>query len=519
MSQVNHGRRALVQSIGAASGLLASGASSITFAATTGTLAVAIPSNPSTFDPLNQTNHDAMVVNQLIFENLIEIDGNGNRVPMLAKALPVVSPDGLTYTFELREGVRFQNGQPLTAEDVKYSYEYVLNPANKAYRRDVWTPISSITVEGRLKVKFVLKHPYRAFLDYMTKYMGIFPAGSREKYGPDFFRHTPVGVGTGPGIFVSSKTNDYVELKRNPDYWRRGYPKWEKLLVRIVPEESARLAFLLSDSVQIIGAPSGRDFVRMRSQAGLVGESKLARGSSLFIAGNNRKAPFDDPFFRRAVSLALDRDTICNKVCLGLVEPSATPMPSSSWWCNRAANQSQSFDLAQAKAMLAKSKYAGGASFDLTYSAQSYLIRAADTALFIQSQLGQLGIKVNLKPAELTTVFSQVALGNHQAALLAVVSPAEPTFLSKALFSPTEPFFKAAGYDNPTLAALIASSYKVESRDKLEPVLHRIQDILAADAPIAWIGTLKNTNLWRKNVRGFEVSEATTLRLAEASLA
>ncbi|WP_161539843.1 ABC transporter substrate-binding protein [Glaciimonas sp. PCH181] len=520
MSFFNKGRRTFVQGLSTASALiLAGGSSGLAAAAGSTTLSVAIPSNPSTFDPINQTNHDAMVVNQLIFENLIEIDGNGNRVPMLARALPNISPDGLTYTFDLRENVHFQNGQAFTAEDVKYSYEYILDPVNKAYRRDIWTPIASITVENPLRVKFVLKHPYRAFLDYMTKYMGIFPVGSREKYGADYFRHTPIGLGTGPAIFVESKTNDYIELKRNPAYWKKDLPKWEKLVIKVVPEESARLAFLMSNSVQIIAAPAGRDYAGMRGKVGIVGESKLARGSSFLLAGNNNKAPFDDPLFRAAVSNAIDRDTICNKVCLGVVEPSATPMPSSTWWCNQEANRSLSFNLEKAKALLQRSRYAKGAEFDLMFSAQSYILKAGDTALFIQSQLAQLGIKVNLKPAELVTVFSQVALGNHQAALIAAVSPADPTFVSKALFVPTEPLAKATGYQNPALVKLIAESYTLEAREKLQPVLYKIQDILAKDAPVIWIGTLKNTNLWRSNVRGFEVNEAGTLRLLNTYLA
>ena len=157
---------------------------SVIRSAETRTLTVAIPSNPATFDPINQNNHDAMVVNQLIFENLIEIDGAGRRQPMLAKALPSVTQDGLRYVFDLREDVTFQNGQPFTAEDVKYSYDYILDPANKAVRRAVWTPIEAIDVLGKHQVQFRLKTPYRPMLDYMTKYMGIFPVEVAKRLQP-----------------------------------------------------------------------------------------------------------------------------------------------------------------------------------------------------------------------------------------------------------------------------------------------------------------------------------------------
>ena len=109
-------------------------------------LVATIPSNPSTLDPLNQSNHDAMAVSQLIYQNLLEVDVDGNLVPQLAVDLPEISEDRLTYTFRLREGVRFHNGAPFTAADVKYSYDYMLDPANEALRRSYWTAIERVEV-------------------------------------------------------------------------------------------------------------------------------------------------------------------------------------------------------------------------------------------------------------------------------------------------------------------------------------------------------------------------------------
>src|SRR5262245_37976467 len=262
MPQGSMSRRAVLQGGLAAASML--GLPSAVRAAGDRTLVVAIPSNPTTFDPINQGNHDAMVVNQLIFENLLEIDGEGRRRPMLAKAMPAISEDRTEYLFELRDNVTFQNGQPFTAADVKYSYDYILDPANKALRRPVWTSIDSVEVVAPHKVRFKLKAPFRPMLDYMTKYMGIFPAGSREKFGNEVFQQKPEGLGTGPGIFVSARSNDFVEFRRNPNYWRKDIPAWERLRVRIISEDAARIASLMSGSVGIIGAPPARDYLRLR---------------------------------------------------------------------------------------------------------------------------------------------------------------------------------------------------------------------------------------------------------------
>jgi peptide/nickel transport system substrate-binding protein len=114
------------------------------FATDGGVLTVAIPSNPQTLDPLNQPNHDVMAINQLIFENLVGVDARGERVPQLARTW-TISSDKLTYTFNLQRGVTFQNGRPFTSADVKYSFDYVLDPSNKAFRRPFWTVIDSVS--------------------------------------------------------------------------------------------------------------------------------------------------------------------------------------------------------------------------------------------------------------------------------------------------------------------------------------------------------------------------------------
>ena len=96
------------------------------------TLIIALPNNPATMDPMQTSNHDGMAVSNAIFENLVEIDLDGIPVPCLARAMPKISDDQLTFTFDLRDDVVFQNGAKFTAEDVKYSYDYMLDPKNKS---------------------------------------------------------------------------------------------------------------------------------------------------------------------------------------------------------------------------------------------------------------------------------------------------------------------------------------------------------------------------------------------------
>jgi len=220
------------------------------------TLTIALPNNPQTLDPMQTSNHDGMAVTNAIWENLLEVDLDGNVVPSLAHKLPDISDDALTFTFDLRDDVVFQNGAKFTAEDVKYSYEYMLDPKNKSIRRTLFSPIHEIVIESPTRVVFRLSHPYRPWLQYMTKFMGVFPKGSREAAGDEAFKSAPVNLGTGCAIFVDWEQDSQIELKKNPNYWRKGVPAWDRVLVKIVPEDATRVG--LSMAIALIGSKIGR---------------------------------------------------------------------------------------------------------------------------------------------------------------------------------------------------------------------------------------------------------------------
>ena len=144
----------------------------------TGTLTVALSNNPITCDPINMSSHDSMILSQTIWENLVEYDIEGNLRPQLAKALPEVSADSLIYTFDLRDDVMFQDGTPLTSDDVKYSIEYTINPANKASRGPIFNRLSHVETDGPHRVHVHLKEPFAPWLMFLTKHMGVWPKDS-----------------------------------------------------------------------------------------------------------------------------------------------------------------------------------------------------------------------------------------------------------------------------------------------------------------------------------------------------
>jgi len=482
-------------------------------------LTIAIPSNPSTFDPVNASNHDAMVVSQSVFENLVEVGSDGTTLmPQLAKALPKISTDGMTYTFDLRDDVIFQNGQKFTAEDVKYSFDYLLDPKNKAVRRPLFDPITAVTVESPTRVRFQLSEPYRPWLFYLTKYMGIFPKGSREQGDPNMFRVAPVGIGTGPGIFEEWRQNDFVSLKKNPHYWQKGLPHWDRLVVRIIPEDSVRIASLVTGRVDIISAPPPKDFAQLKNKPGLKGDSTPSLGTWLVLLANTKKAPFDDVNARRAIAQALDREAIAKHVFYGLVDPVSIPAPSRGWWFSKSANEVNSFNLAKAKANLAKSKYPNGFEFEMMMPSQPYLIDVKDLAVVMQSQLAALNIKINIKLVDQTIILQQARAGNHVTALQVMASPGEPTYpIDQYGFGKGAVYAKASNYENPELQELIHSSYAQNDQETLKKTFDKILNILASESPYFWLGFVHASNLWRDNVKGFKVDQGITMRVRDVS--
>ena len=157
------------------------------------------------------------------------------------------------------------------------------------------------------------------------------------------------------------KQNDYLELKKHANYWRKGVPAWDRMVAKVVPEDAARVAYLMTNQAQIISSPPPREFERLKTAPGIATGSKVAIGGMWFMQTNTKRAPFDDINFRKAVSCAIDRQKIAKDVFYGLLDPTAVPAPTGVSYHNAEAEKTLSYDPAKAKEYLAKSKYAANA--------------------------------------------------------------------------------------------------------------------------------------------------------------
>jgi peptide/nickel transport system substrate-binding protein len=511
----NRSRRAFLRDTaiaGASLGLAPMMGSSLLHAAPAadGTLTLGIPGVAPTLDPLNLLNHDWMVVTQMIYENLIEFDVDGRLKPQLALELPKISADGLVYDFTLRPDVKFSNGASFSAEDVKYSFDYLLDPANKATRRPVFARIKEVTVIDPMHVRFTLSEPYAPWLAFMTKCMCIFPKGSREG-AADAFRAAPVGFGTGPAIFESWQANDYISLKRNPNYWGKGVPAWERLVVKQLPEDGARVAYIRTGQADVISAPPPREFAQLKSAPGLAGASRPTLGGWFAFYMDNTKAPFDDVNVRRAISHAIDRETLAKRVYFGLLDASGTVAPPSAWWYSSAADNAVKFNLDEAKKYLAQSKYKDGFTFDLTIPSTAYLLDVRDAALVTQAQLAKIGITAKIKVMEFAPMLSSIIAGNEPASLWIQMSPGEPTYHVQNCLVPGQALHGSTKFQNPEIGKYLKQAFAETDQEKLKPIYDKMAQFLAEESPIVWIGFVHAANVWRQRVHDFTVNQGVTL--------
>ena len=510
-------RRATLQT--AAAAVLSSAWIRTARADESGTLTVALSNNPITCDPINMSSHDSQILSQTIYENLVEFDITGTLRPQLAKALPEASKDSLVYTFELRDDVLFQDGTPMTSEDVKYSIEYTINPANKASRGPIFSRMSHVVTDGPHRVHVHLKEPFAPWMSFLTKFMGVWPNGSREKFGNDYFRSTPKDVGTGPGIFEEWRANDFVSFRRNPHYWQKGLPHWDRLVVKVVPEDATRVAYLLGGQADIIGAPPPRDFARLKTRKGIQGEALATYGGWTVMLQNCARPPFNDIHFRRALKHAIDRKTIAEKIYFGLVEPSAIPAPTSSWWYDKEADAMSAYDLDKARAHLAKSAYANGADIELDVSADPYLLDSKDAAVFVQAELAKLNIKVTLRMSPASILTARINTGDYQTALVNYMSPGEPTYFLLVNFTANSFMSKASGNTvDPDVGGALKIAFAETDQEKLKPVYANLMRSMADTSYYTWIGYFAAANLWRERVKNFKPSRGLTINVRDVAL-
>jgi peptide/nickel transport system substrate-binding protein len=396
--------------------LLLAGAAALTLALATpamaqdikpgGTMTVTYKDDVTTLDPAIGYDWQNWSMIKSLFDGLMDYKpGTTDLVPDLAESF-TVSPDGQTYTFKLRQGVKFHNGRELKAADVKYSLDRVVQPETQSPGAgffdsiqgfaDVSTgkakELSGIETPDDYTVVFHLTRPDAPFLHKMAlNFSHVVPKEEVEKYGADFGKHP---VGTGAYKMTEWTLGQRIVFERNPDYFHKGLPHLDKIVFEVGQEPVVALLRLQRGEVDIAGdgIPPAKFLEVMQDPTY---KDLIIQGSQLhtgYVTMNVKAKPFDDVRVRQAVNMAINKDRII-RIINGRAKPANQPLPPSM--PGYAADyKGYAYDVDGAKKLMADAGQGSGFTTDLYVANTDPQPRIAQA---IQQDLAQIGIKAEIK--------------------------------------------------------------------------------------------------------------------------
>jgi ABC-type transport system substrate-binding protein len=371
-----------------------------------GSMVVTYKDDVSTLDPAIGYDWQNWSMIKSLFDGLMDYKpGTTDLVPDLAESYEV-APDGLSYTFKLRPGVKFHNGRELTADDVKWSIERAVRPETQSPGQGFFNMIAGFAdvTSGKAKelsgievvdphtVRVRLSRPDATFLHVMALNFGFaVPKEEVEKYGQDFGKHP---VGTGAYKMTEWTLGQRVVFERNPDYYKQGLPKLDKITFEVGQEPLVALLRLERGEVDILGDPiPPAKFLEVINDPTL--KKNVVKGGQLhtgYVTMNVKNKPFDNRLVREAVNHAINKDRII-KIINGRAVPANQPLPPAMPGYDP-AYKGYAYDPAKAKALLAEAGLANG--FDTVLYAMNTDPNPR-IAQAIQQDLAEVGIRAEVK--------------------------------------------------------------------------------------------------------------------------
>ncbi|HTC94206.1 MAG TPA: ABC transporter substrate-binding protein [Terriglobales bacterium] len=464
-----------------------------------GTLVMIIESSPTNLDPRAGIDAQSERIDMLIFDALFRRDEHFNLQPMLAESYEIPNP--LTYIFHLRTGVRFHDGRSLTARDVKYTIDSMLNHVLPSPKTATYKHVDRIDAPDDATVIFHLKEPDATLMWNLSEGgIGIVPYGS----GADFNRHP---IGSGPFRFVRQEQDKEVVLERNPDYWDTGLrPRIARVRFAVVPDATTRALELRKGSADI--APNGSlsaDMLQpMRRDPNL--QVEIASGSTYnYLAFNLRDPILKDVRVRQAIAYAINREPIIHYLWRDEAEPASSILPPQSWAYDGNVKQ-YNYDPQRARELLDQAGHppgADGVRFHITMKTSAEETTRLLAAVF-QQQLRDVGIALDIRSLEFTTFFSDVTKGAFQVfSLRWIGGNQDPDIFEYVFHSSSIPPQRAnrGYYSNARVDALLNQAREEVDPEKRKPLYDEVQKILAEDLPYVNLWYLDNVVVHTRRVK------------------
>jgi peptide/nickel transport system substrate-binding protein len=458
------------------------------------TLELAVDQSPAGLDPHIVTAFSSFQIIGQVYDGLLEINADLQLEPALATGY-AVSPDGLTYTFDLRDGVTFHNGRPFTAADVVYSYERVIDVETGSPQASRFAQVASVEAIDELTVAFQLAQPYAPFLANLPN-LRIVAREVVEEHGD----LQQVMVGTGPFMLSEIVPDTYTLLVANPDYYRPGEPGVAAMRYNVVPEASTRAAGLRTGAYHLI---PDVDPATAQTLGGVPGITMLSvqELSYSLIGMNASRPPFDDARVRRAFNLAIDRDELVEAVYFGSAVPGGPLSPGLTDWALPIGEYGcYAPDPAAARALLAEAGYPDGIDFEIVTLGTLRVV--VDAAQVVQAQVAEAGFRGTVSVEELGTFVQRWRNSDFDTFASLNGGNIDPDgYLDRT--------FRTGGstnvflYSNPAVDALLTAGQRAVDFETRQGIYAELQRALACDGPVAHLAYADLFTAHRDEVSGF----------------
>lgn len=452
------------------------------------------------FDPFDSLTADTRKILFNVFEGLVKPTTDGGFTPAVAESYEI-SPDALTYTFKLRKGIKFHNGNEVKTDDVIYSIQKAISASISGYSN-----IAKYEATDSTTIVITLTNADTDFLAYLTT--AIVPK--------DYNNQKSAPIGTGPFKFKEFKEQQYITFVKNTDYWQAGVPYLDKVPFKFAADSTALLLELQSGGVDAIGIDNAGAQQIDKNTFNVIEQHSNA---VQLLALNNSFSPFNDLKVRQALSYAIDPKEIIDTVNYGIgTRIGSGLIPGLSKYYDATTVNTYSKNIDKAKDLLSQAGYANGFKFTITVPSV-YQVHV-DSAQVIVNQLAKVGVTANIELVDWATWLSNVYKGRQYEATVisldgANVSP--KSFLSRYVSNSSSNFvnFNNAEYDSVYQKAVA----EIDETKRID-LYKNAQILLAKNAASVYIQDISNLVTINKKFEGLVeyplyVFDASTIHLAK----
>ncbi len=460
-------------------------------------LVVGQGSDAVSLSPHNTNDQPSARVMKQVYDTLVVQTESLELEPGLAESWEQI--DDLTWEFNIRQGVTFHDGSPLTAHDVAWTLNRLRDPATAAPAAFIIGFADTIEAVDDHTVRLTTTAPFAPLLVHLSHTAtSILSEAAVTAAGEDY--GTSVVVGTGPFKFVSWQTASQIVLERNDDWWG-GEVLPAEVVFRPIVEGTVRAIELEAAGIDLAYALEPRDYLRLQENPGVVVD-EIETLSTNYIGFNADKEPFDDVRVRQAINHALDVGAIIDAIYEGLGAPASGPISPQVFGANTEL-EGYDYNPDRARELLAEAGYPNGFSTTIWTNDNPLRIQIAEIA---QAFLADVGINVDVQVLEWGAYLDGTAAGNHDMFILGWVTvTADADYGLYALFHSSQ--FGAAGnrtfWSSERVDELLELGRSEADADARAAYYAEAQEIIAAEAPWVFLNVTLEFNGWRPNVEGF----------------